>query len=199
MNTTSLFVELIVVGLHATIWVGLLGLATFGYRLDELDRMLSLNLAVPVLALSYVLGIVVDKLADLLVIARDQRIRKQYAAPDEPSFLDMRFAILSRSDAVYQQLEYIRSRMRIARAAILNWGLTTLALLIVLWVHPGVALSADRRAGATFVIALLGLFLVALSYHSWTALTRTYIRSTKSAYRVLHPDDEKQQAPPKPS
>ena len=60
MSTTSLFVELIVVGVGAAIWLTLLTLALFGYGWVQVpaDKALSIPAAIPILAVVYVLGIV---------------------------------------------------------------------------------------------------------------------------------------------
>ena len=68
MSTTSLFVELIVVGVGAAIWLALLTLALFGYEWVQVpaDKALSIPAAIPILAVVYVLGIVSDRMIDIL-------------------------------------------------------------------------------------------------------------------------------------
>lgn len=66
MNTTSLFVELVVIGVGALAWVALLVLSVFGYDWVPLDPLLAAAATVPLLSVVYVLGIVSDRVADLL-------------------------------------------------------------------------------------------------------------------------------------
>ena len=66
MNTTNLFVELIVIGAGATLWTLLLILSLFGYAWVPFGGLLSLPALIPILSVIYVLGIVVDRLADAL-------------------------------------------------------------------------------------------------------------------------------------
>src|SRR3954453_23996190 len=69
MNTTNLIVELIVIGVGASIWVSLLILALFGYTWipgKDLLATPALILA-PGLAIVYLLGVVTDRLSDSLL------------------------------------------------------------------------------------------------------------------------------------
>ena len=76
MTTTTLFVELVVIGLHSILWIGLLVLTFAGYQNPAWEKLLTLNLAVPALGVTYVLGIVIDRLCDLACISKDHRLRK---------------------------------------------------------------------------------------------------------------------------
>ena len=64
MSTTNLFVELIVIGIGAAIWVVLAALAVFGYSWVPLDQVFSTFAAAPFLGVVYVLGIILDRVAD---------------------------------------------------------------------------------------------------------------------------------------
>ena len=124
MNTTNIFVELVVVGFHTLIWIGVLILAFVpGYRNLDLEKVLTVNLALPILAMAYILGILVDRITDSLFFAHDLKMRQiEHKQADLPSFLSMRYYILYKSNDIYAQLEYSRSRLRIARASV---GLAT--------------------------------------------------------------------------
>jgi len=64
MNTTNLFVELIVIGVGAFIWLILLVLSVFGYAWIPIEHMLAPAVTIPMLAVIYVLGIISDRIAD---------------------------------------------------------------------------------------------------------------------------------------
>jgi hypothetical protein len=190
MNTTSIFVELVVVGLHTAIWIGLIVLALVGYQNLDLEKVFTLNLALPILAITYILGILVDRVSDDVLAAQDDRLRSRYDIRELPGFLSMRFYILSKSSDVYEQLEYTRSRLRIARASIVNFALTTLAAALFAWFRLGQALAQYHVIVSASVI-IIGALLTWISYQTWTALSRSYTINTIRAYRVLWDEAEK--------
>jgi hypothetical protein len=78
MNTTSIFVELVIIGLHTFIWMGLLVLTFIGYQDLDLEKLFTINLALPILAITYILGILVDRASDIALAAQDGRLRSKY-------------------------------------------------------------------------------------------------------------------------
>ena len=199
MTLVNLYVELVVTGCHTLLWIGLVVLTFTGYQNVNWERLFALELALLFLAASYLLGIVVDKLADSLFTPLDRRLRQRVKLKDLPDLLTMRFHILHESKDLYEQLDYIRSRLRIARAAGPNFGLTTLAALaFVRFQLDGVLIPAYR--GWVYAgIVLLGVLLAFASYWAWAALTKSYIASTVAAYRLLNTEaaDPAQPAPKK--
>ncbi len=166
-------------------------LAFVGFRNVPWEKLLTLNLALPGLAVTYVLGIVIDRLADLAFISQDHRLRKMHPLEKFPPFLTMRFHILHKSKDTYEQLEYTRSRLRIARAAILNFTLLTLSALLFVWLRSGGTRSLQYRLVASLGIVVVGFLLTYFSYESWVALTKTYTSSVIAAYQVLQGEENK--------
>jgi len=191
MNTTSIFVELVVIGLHTIIWVGLIILTFTGYQNLDLEKVFTLNLALPILAITYILGILIDRASDIALAAQDDRLRSKYDLRGLPGFLSMRFYILSKSSEVYAQLEYTRSRLRIARASVLNFALSTLAAAPFVWFQLGKTLAAEYRAMVCLVVVIIGGLLTWISYQSWTGLSHTYTINTIRAYQVLRDEADK--------
>ncbi len=66
MNTTDLFVELIIIGIGGAIWLCLLIFGMFGYDWVPLDETLALAALIPFLSVAYVLGIIIDRVADAI-------------------------------------------------------------------------------------------------------------------------------------
>lgn len=65
MNTTHLFVELLVIGFGALAWLLLIVAAVLGYDITSVQsNLLSLGTLFPILSFGYVLGILVDRIAD---------------------------------------------------------------------------------------------------------------------------------------
>ncbi len=194
MNTTSIFVELVVIGLHTAIWIGLIILTFTGHQSLDPEKLFTLNLALPILAITYILGILIDRASDAVLAAQDDRLRSQNDFRGLPSFLSMRFYILSKSSDVYEQLEYTRSRLRIARASVLNFAFTTVAAALFIWFQIGKALTAESRVMVCVAAVLVGALLTWISYQSWAALSKTYTINTIRAFTVLRDEAEKDKA-----
>jgi hypothetical protein len=102
MNTTSIFVELLVIGFHTLTWIGLLIITIIGYKSIDLEKLLSINLALPILAMTYVLGVAIDRLSDMVFLPCDHRLRDKEKLKAFPEFLIMRFYILGKSVANHE-------------------------------------------------------------------------------------------------
>lgn len=143
MNTTNLFVELMIIGIGA---VSAIGLAVIGCLEPGVIPLLAnlgmetaatiLTLA-PLLALTYVVGILIDRLADVLFKHTwANRLRGRYFSSDEDGSEDegtdayhlARRMVLVGPDRLARLIEYGRSRMRICR----GWTVNGM-LLIVAW------------------------------------------------------------------
>ncbi|MCS6993867.1 MAG: hypothetical protein N2117_03740 [Anaerolineales bacterium] len=192
MSLVNVFTELVVTGFHAVFWIGLIVLAFTGYQGLNLEKLATLNLALPIFVLTYILGVIVDKLADLVFIRLDKQIREKYKPNNFPRLLEIRFYILSKSKDVYEQLEYARSRMRIARAATVNFAFTTIAALVFIWSQLSATLPPEYRLWVYLATLTTGTGLSLASYRAWLDLNKTYISSAVTAYNVLraeHSDD----------
>jgi len=78
MNTTNLFVELVIIGIGAGVWLLLTLLCVFGYSWIPLEKIMTLPALIPTLALLYVLGIVVDRMADFAFQCWDKNLRQKH-------------------------------------------------------------------------------------------------------------------------
>jgi len=191
MNTTNIFVELVVVGFHTLLWIGLVILALVGYQNLDLEKLLTINLAVPILAMAYILGILIDRLSDFVFISQDLKMRPAKEKADLPSFLTMRYYILHKSSDIYAQLEYTRSRLRIARASVFNFAFTTIAVLLFIWLQLGKSFLVSSLIVACIVALAIGAILIFASYQAWSGLIKSYSISTVKAYLLLRDEDAK--------
>ena len=191
MNTTNIFVELVVIGFHALIGIAIIVLALVGYRDLDVEKLLTINLALPVLATAYILGILIDRVSDRMFISQDYKMRPAGNEANLPSFLTMRYYILHKSSDIYAQLEYIRSRLRIARASIFNFILLTLAVLLFVWLQLAKSFTTQNLIIIFASILIIGAILTLASYQSWLGLVRSYSISTTRAYTLLRDEETK--------
>jgi hypothetical protein len=186
MNTTLLFAELLIIGLQGSLWIFLLVLNIFGYRwlqglhstgLSEWQAVLIALL----LSFVYVLGIIIDRLADLIFSRQNKSIGEKII-PNAPFPVSvMRFTMGKDNEYLNRQFEYTRSRMRIARASSLNFGLSTIlaATFILLRLQN---LNSMEKWVCFFFVLLTGIFLTAATVYTWNKLMRTYFELVKSNY-----------------
>jgi hypothetical protein len=203
MSTTNLFVELIVIGVGALIWIALLVFSLFGWAWVPTDKLFSTVAIIPLLSLIYVLGIVSDRIADTLFENWwNNNLRKERFA-EIKSYHAARRQILTGSDRLSDLLEYGRSRLRICRGWALNAVLIAVALNLFIWIR----LSRSAVAPLLSLFGTVTILLFALaSWYTWKKLTVTEYRKVKeqAAFLVGPPPaeqlakpDAKQVAEPK--
>jgi hypothetical protein len=148
MATTALVTEILIVGLEAEAWVTMLVLAAFGTEWIDLAAVDGWEALVTVLVLAgaYVLGIVVDRLADSTF--------GWLRGPDRPGFAKKRLEVLHTSPGMAPFLEYQRSRLRVARGTLFN--------LVAAAVSAAAFLIWGTDVDARWLFAILGVALVAL-------------------------------------
>jgi hypothetical protein len=126
MATTNLFVELLVIGVGAACWVGLLVLAAFGIELAEVELLTAYPVLMSLLALVYLLGILSDRVADVFFDKLFSRPLRDKFFSCKRDYQDARRLVLSYSDRLADMHEYGRTRIRICRGWTLNAALIAL-------------------------------------------------------------------------
>lgn len=176
MQTTNLFVELVVIGVGSAIWLGLFVLAVFKYTWIPVARSFSIPEAIPALAVVYVLGIITDRIADVIFDNIFNKLiwklvcqKKPYRDYTKGDFYEYRNTIWHESKRFGDLYEYGRSRQRICR----GWALN--ALLIAIALDCFVLTNSNFNQSNVFRIAMFGtLFLLSLALaaaFSWGLLT----------------------------
>lgn len=175
MSTTAVFVELLIVGLQASVWVVLLLLSFFGREwVDSVHCILRKLGPAPVsfifLSLAYTLGIIVDRFADGPFFLRSPggilekwpliaRWHKGHCA-------DQRLEVFAEEGKLSAYTDYLKCRHRILRATTLNAVLITgSALLFVLIAYRSDIASA--RAIAMLVTAATGILTCVIVFLAW--------------------------------
>jgi amino acid permease len=161
MSTTSLFVEILVVGIQTLVWLVLLihaqwDLKPFLDMLKEYKEYAAL-ITTLLLALAYVLGIFIDRIADSL--CRWLRYSSDQLLPE--SVGKIRLRIMKESEGMAKFLDYQRSRLRIARATVFNMFVVIVLISIWMFWHrsadPGLMISVIGGGVVTFAIAVAAM------------------------------------------
>ena len=165
MSTTNLFVELVVIGVGAILWLILLTLALFGFQWLQIKVEILLALVIPLLSLIYLLGIIVDRVADFIFERIwSKQIRKTvYGGSTQQNFYDDRRLVLSQQNPITERLLYAQSRTRICRGWSLNAVVITLTFVILMF-------SQFRSSPHFLGILIYGCFsFFTLSFICWVA------------------------------
>lgn len=193
MSTTAIFAEILIIGLQATVWIALLVLSFLpkgSINPGALDGWEALT-TVFVLAAAYTLGIVVDRIAD----SAYGRLRKIWDKEEKgkrkknlPDVSIMRLRVMEKEDGKARFIDYQRSRLRVARATVLNVALVFLTGVFYL----GRA-DMSKPAIATFSVALL-IVLVG-SLFAAERIHRAYMNRLVEAYEMWKADAGKPAGP----
>lgn len=182
MSTTSLFVELIVIGSGVFLWLAILALALFGADAIPISQTALIASAIPALSLIYVLGTVWDRLADWLFGRWWGDGIRSSEFDDIGEYYDARRSILTRSPALSELLEYGRSRLRICRGWALNAPLIGISLECLLLTNPDIV---ARPLLAGVAAAVLSIALTSGCWFAWSSLTRAEYRKVREQARYL--------------
>jgi hypothetical protein len=189
MTTTHLFVELLVIGFGAVAWLFLFGAAIFGYHPAGLDpRVVSWTTLFPLLSIVYVLGILLDRVADWIFEPFDARHREKYFGADKDAYFHARRTLVTKGPALWEHLEYGRSRLRICRGWAINFTLLLLAVDVFYLAQRPAALEPWY-----WKLAFCNMFLAffsALSVACWHALNgKEYLKIKRQSVWIEKVND----------
>ncbi|MEK6373832.1 MAG: hypothetical protein AABO58_14180 [Acidobacteriota bacterium] len=169
MATTAIVAEILVIGLQAVIWIVLLAMSIGGVPAARagLKEWVPLITAFT-LGFAYAFGIIIDRISDSLFTAGGA----------SESWAEQRLAVLARGDKVTDFLEYIRSRLRIARASTLNFALITLFGALFLCVR------SDATAGQIVAATASGIGITIAAGKVAARIRKTYDKRLKQAIEL---------------
>ncbi len=182
MATTPLFVEIIVIGVGAFSALALIVTAALDVPWLLFKDVTAFIFAFPFLALSYVLGIVVDRLADYLHSALSRQASKSRPFASMAEYHEAHKLIRYYSGPVCQHLEYTRSRMRICR----GWSVNCVLLLLGAnaWIWSQGNTLAWQSTSAVVVSGTLLLIFFGCLFSYW-ALGRSYHEQVFETHRLI--------------
>jgi hypothetical protein len=199
MGTTSLVVELLIIGFQVTIWVVLLLLSAFGYKWIDFSLLTSWAglITIAFLAASYSLALVFDTL--VLAETRRQRIarykwpaqmvtqlkRESGITSDRALPAMMRTYIVARNPALEGYITRMTYGFRLLTATTLNLVLICMATLVFLATRIGLTWNSLVVTLLIFLVpALLSAYATATqfrNYHLELGLMYLAIRAPRAA------------------
>jgi 8-oxo-dGTP pyrophosphatase MutT (NUDIX family) len=190
MSTTAIVTEILIVGMQTIVVLavalmvvaggGTLGEAIDGWRRSVPDWKDVVPLLIGfTLAAAYTVGIVVDRLADVVDDTVLKLLRQAPAGPVRRR----RMQVMHKSSEITKFLEYQRSRLRIARATYVN-----IAVFIVL--VAAVAMSGNARPDMPLGWILVGsVVALAATVYVFLRSNGTFVDSLATATAVVQNDD----------
>lgn len=163
METTQLYIELIIIGLEGFIWMcaflaDILGNKATSVLANILDNFSSSLLLIGIL---YVIGVLVDRLADIIFQKKEDDIRINSGLHAKSSI------IVWKKYNAEKYAEYSRTRVRILRASILNLPMISISFILY------VIKYLDKSYMLVIYIIILG---VLFTYISWKSYNLSLIR-----------------------
>lgn len=184
MTTTSLFAELLIIGVGAFTAVCLTIASLTGIPALKLDDITALVFAFPFLAVSYVSGIVVDRAADFVFSWFPRIGVRQHRFPSVTDYHQAKRRIRLYATALARNLDYTRSRLRICRGWTLNVALLIVGSNLWIWL-ANEKQSIDWKVTCTSVFSALLACLGLGCVYSYITLNQKYRLQVYEKYRLL--------------
>jgi len=190
MNTTQVFVELLITGFGGLAWIAIFICAICGIDIKFIfDQNYSTFFIVPVSGLAYVIGILIDRLGYRIFINSEKknipevfvsRAENEYPKKDGKIHPESVIAFITHGSAhMKEQMMYNRTRLRLCRSWILNFLLISVSLLIYNLLH----FANDPKI--TWALSFLALMFCLIAFFVWKTLARDYYVNIKSNFDLL--------------
>ena len=182
MSTTTLFVEILIIGFEALAWLGLFIIVlwepNFLVEIIKKNSNYSTLFTILLVALAYVLGIIIDRVADSFY----KIFRYSHDESPPVKFGEMRLRVLHESEGMAKFIDYQRSRLRIARATFLN--MVILVFAIVIW------LIHSKITSVLFISIVIGIGIMAIIFLLTTTrrIDKAQTVSLIQAYEIIAGD-----------
>lgn len=201
MSTTTVFVEILVIGLEALVWIALLASSMFG--LDWLSNLAGAfknaetSTTLALIGVAYFIGILMDEVCDALLEPWSAYIRKSVRKEGQPEMWDIQAYIFAHSESATEKLEYVRSRVRVCRSSIFNVVLATVFALTLCWTQSSVMCSLPCLGRLN--IAFVGIILTAGAAFVFWRLERAYWLRAQLVYKHLRANEKSSRSADKPA
>lgn len=173
MSTTNLFVELLIVGIGAFFWILLIVIGVMNVSIESITLLFEMKYFIPLISIIYVLGIVIDRVADSVFDKLWGNKIRDSIFPDRNNYYRARSLIFSSSESISDLLEYNRSRLRICR----GWTLNSVMMI------SSLNLYAFRKVSPSDEIVLLSSVVLLLfsvgAWYAWRNILKKEYGKTK--------------------
>lgn len=164
METTQLYIELIIIGLETFGWISVCIVNFIGNKvISNFSSVLNnFSSSLLLIGILYIIGILMDRLADMIFQKGEDKIRNASGLKAKSSFL-----IWKKYDA-QKYSDYSRSKIRILRASIINIPLITMS---VIWY---ILEYFEEFYAVAIYILILGILFTYISWKSYNLSVKRY-------------------------
>ncbi|MBC8554680.1 MAG: hypothetical protein H8D23_34140 [Candidatus Brocadiales bacterium] len=173
MSTTVLFIEHLITGFQASIWIVLFILTIFGYEWINLFDLEKYATVITLLFISFVypLGVFIDNIADDLLKPWNRMIRSKYIQDENQSARSL--LAMTKDEVMAEYLGYVRTRIRISRSAFVNFLL--ISIMICIFTATKLRDALGIMYWRVLVIELIiGIILTGLALLAWFRISHTF-------------------------
>ena len=171
MQTTQLYVELIIIGLEGSIGIAFTFISLFGF--EKFNKLISYLNTLPATIIAigflYILGLLLDRFADLVFQKLEDKFREQSGIQAKSVLV-----LLTKTEHI-RFLESMRTRTRILRASTIITLFSTIMAVVCFVVRP-----INDSLNAIVFCGLLGLFLFIVSYYSYRKILKRFYEGARA-------------------
>jgi hypothetical protein len=187
MTSVIVFAEIFIIGFQVSVWFFLVLFLVYDVSwVGELLKAPASGweplIVVLLVSFFYALGVVFDRLADLVFDKWDRNLRKR-VTPESMYTTQMKAELGDSYTHFENQFDYAKSRLRIARASSINFALYTVLVPTVILTRLGSLSSAEKWSFA-ILASVIGSAITAGAVLSWRKLCSTYLGLVHTAYRA---------------
>lgn len=163
METTKMYIELIVVGLETFVWICMFLVDIVGNKIISVLEKILNNFSVSLLLIGilYVIGVLIDRLTDIIFQKFENKIRKESGLQAKTSF------IIWKKYNLENFSDYTRSRIRILRASTINIPLIMLSLVWYVFIFY-------KQFSVIIYIYFIGMLFMYASWKGYKKSLKTY-------------------------
>lgn len=169
MEFTQLYIEMVIIGLEASIWIYTSFLDISGNKIfDGISRITdSFALSVFLIGILYVIGIVMDGIANIIFQNNENKIRQKSGLQAKSTIL-----IWQETEQAKKYFEYARSRIRILRSSVVNIPLISVTLIWYVF-------RFEYNRLFSLYILFLGAFFTVMAWMAFQKLLNSYYNKAR--------------------
>lgn len=185
MGMTNVFVELVIIGIGASIWIieGFLILWGDVLSVPKIGEEYIVILSIPIIAIVYVIGIVLDRISDFSAMKLWGNKCRNKVFGDEKTYYEAITFLEMKSERITLKLEYAKSRIRILRGWLFQLPIIQLFTTILLIKSQNTIKTQDL-----IFINVVFSFIICLFLFAWIKTQETTFNAIKNQYSIIKND-----------
>ncbi len=184
MNTTNLFVELVVIGVGTLMALILVVMSIFGYGWISWKQITSSTMLIPLLSVTYLLGIVIDHIAGQIYASWSKQLRVEQFSDNHEYYKARTYVYQYANEWIISLFLYGKSRLRICRAWSLNCILLAITIPLFVWIRLSEISNNTKISITIFSVILFTIGAVATSL-AWKKLANNDYKRVAETNTIL--------------